>query len=721
MHWDPKRVDLNKLRAVAAPFGGPIALKRHEGKLLAVDQSNFKPTIQIYTSSGQELGVIPWNEGILVKMGWTNQERLVCILEDGIVLQYTVQGELVSRYSLGPEVASEGAFDALIFGSGLAVLTRQFQIFVLQDWDEPRSFKFPDPLLKSPPTAWTAIPPELSPRGQLELLIATASGTVLVVDSVKIEDMLLSNGPFTRLALSPSGKILASYNEKGDLWVTLVDFSQNFCDLEIGKGKPDQMAWCGNDSVCVFWPGLLLVVGPKGETLKYECDEFTHLVQEIDGLRVISQSVCELLQKVPPATEQVFSSGSISPGARLHDANDHFEQHSPAADEVIRSIKDNLSEAVDACLDAASFEFTPGEQRKLLKSASFGKCFLDFYNPDPFTNMCQTLRVLNAVRHYKIGIPLTYKQYLTIGPNVLIDRLINHHHHLLACRISEYLKIKVDRVLIHWACCKVKSSASDQDTARAIVEKLSQVPGIAYAEIASTAYRCRRTQLATSLLENEPRAANTVPLLLSMGQEDAALEKAIQSGDTDLVHLVLLQLQKAHPIAQEFFSIVLSKPVARDLFIAYSKQKDPGLLRELYRLQSRPQDLGLLEVKQAWKVADLDRRIGGLQTALSYFKAGKEAKFCHASTEEQIRLYLTQKELEGKHKTDFVDLSLGDTCYKLMLLGDAERAQSLAGAHKMDDRAYTWIRIKALSKMGDWEELENFAGKKSPVGYEPFA
>lgn len=33
-----------------------------------------------------------------------------------------------------------------------------------------------------------------------------------------------------------------------------------------------------------------------------------------------------------------------------------------------------------------------------------------------------------------------------------------------------------------------------------------------------------------------------VPLLLSIGEEDTALTKAIESGDTDLVYLVLLHI-----------------------------------------------------------------------------------------------------------------------------------------------------------------------------------
>ena len=46
----------------------------------------------------------------------------------------------------------------------------------------------------------------------------------------------------------------------------------------------------------------------------------------------------------------------------------------------------------------------------LRQAATFGKTFLDLYNPNDFVQMAQTLRVLNAARFYEIGIPLTYDQ-----------------------------------------------------------------------------------------------------------------------------------------------------------------------------------------------------------------------------------------------------------------------------------------------------------------------
>lgn len=46
-----------------------------------------------------------------------------------------------------------------------------------------------------------------------------------------------------------------------------------------------------------------------------------------------------------------------------------------------------------------------------MQAASFGKCFIDKFPAESFVHMCQDLRVLNAIRDYQIGIPLTFTQY----------------------------------------------------------------------------------------------------------------------------------------------------------------------------------------------------------------------------------------------------------------------------------------------------------------------
>lgn len=46
-------------------------------------------------------------------------------------------------------------------------------------------------------------------------------------------------------------------------------------------------------------------------------------------------------------------------------------------------------------------------------------------------------------------------RYNRLTPEALVDRLVYRHHHLLAIRIAEYLQVRTDKILIHWACAKV--------------------------------------------------------------------------------------------------------------------------------------------------------------------------------------------------------------------------------------------------------------------------
>lgn len=74
-------------------------------------------------------------------------------------------------------------------------------------------------------------------------------------------------------------------------------------------------------------------------------------------------------------------------------------------------VKNQLSVAVQQCIDAAAFEFDPEIQKMLIRAAQFGKGFVPDHVPDHYVHTCRWLRVLNAVRDPKVAIPLTYLQY----------------------------------------------------------------------------------------------------------------------------------------------------------------------------------------------------------------------------------------------------------------------------------------------------------------------
>ena len=152
---------------------------------------------------------------------------------------------------------------------------------------------------------------------------------------------------------------------------------------------------------------------------------------------------------------------------------------------------------MDECIEAASFEYVPETQKRLMRASSFGKGFLENYPASKHVDMNRSLRILNSIRDPKVGIPLTYEQYLTLGPNLLLQILCNRGHFGLAKSICDYLRLPSEQVLISWACSQVQSTQDNEIISRAIFDKFSEKPGISYAQVANEAYKNGRTKLAT--------------------------------------------------------------------------------------------------------------------------------------------------------------------------------------------------------------------------------
>lgn len=73
---------------------------------------------------------------------------------------------------------------------------------------------------------------------------------------------------------------------------------------------------------------------------------------------MISNDVCDFLQKVPEATDEVFRLGAGSPASVLLDAVEQLDQKSPKADDNIQLIRPNLTEAVDTCVSLSNDQTT---------------------------------------------------------------------------------------------------------------------------------------------------------------------------------------------------------------------------------------------------------------------------------------------------------------------------------------------------------------------------
>lgn len=726
MGWQ-QEVNLNAVTLTCASYGGPVAVMRDRSKLIKI-QGSGKPVISIYTSSGKLISSFAWNSGQLVQLGWSSTDDLLCVLEDGAVLMYDMFGTYQHTFGMGQEAQDKKVIEAKIFaspaGTGVAVLTSTYRIFLVNSVKEPKIRRLPEiPGAHIVPNTWAVVCEERHTRVLLARdcdFFSLIEGETMAVQQVV--DFGDDSTCIVAMAVSPRYAQLALLNDHGRLWIGSTDLRTRFRLYDTRNIKiPKQMIWCGLDCVVMNWESLVEVIGCYDDTLKYTYDTPVHLVQETDCARAITPVSHDLLQKVPQVVQDIFRINSTSPGSYLLEASKQFEKKSHRANEYIHLVKPRLSFAVHECIEAAGHEFDPNTQKMLIKAAQFGKSFICDYDPEKYVLMCRVLRALNAVRDPKIGLPITYEQLVDITLQSFIDILVRRRQYFLAIQIAKYLQMPdCSSILNHWAIYKVKQSQLDREqVAREIAEKLGRSPGVSYTEIAKKAADFGRTQLAIKLLDYEPRATLQVPLLLHLGQDRVALVKAIESGNTDLVYTVLLHLRENMPLGK-FQMEIRNFPLAQALYLKYCREHNRETLRDVYMQEDEHNAQAACFIRDSYDPKNSAIREASLVAAQESFKRARND--VHATLcEEQLKLNKYQRTLEEKFNKDFVNKSLHDTLYALLSMQEVKLADKLRSEYKVPDRRYWWLRVKVLAELRDWAELEKFSkSKKSPIGYEPF-
>ncbi|EFJ45438.1 hypothetical protein VOLCADRAFT_105988 [Volvox carteri f. nagariensis] len=454
---------------------------------------------------------------------------------------------------------------------------------------------------------------------------------------------LVAAGGAVHLEMSPDGACVALYTVRDNrLMVMSADLNRTLLELETGRDStpPVGMHWVGSDAVLLTWPDTAVLVGPYGDSVQWSFSEdIMAVISELDGCRLLLGRSSQLLLRrvpeccvqgmflVPSSGRTVFRPGATSPAAQLWDARALYDDQNPRCDKILRNIQDSgpafLPAAVSTCIQAAGHDINPVRQRALMRAAAYGRpfCSPDFPRQLMYGVACR-LRILSAVRDPRVGLPLTMKQLEALSLPVLVGRLISYRQWLLAYRIAE------EEVLVTWACAKISAASAanpggppveDEQLKDAIVSKLKCCPQVGYARLAEHALEVGRRHLALRLLEEERSAAKQVPLLLRLGAATAssstataggssraagrgsvaadvdregcvegsrdevlqrALRKAVESGDPDLVHLVLVGTYRSRPLP-EFWALVAPRHLARNLFIKYCKTKEPELLETI--------------------------------------------------------------------------------------------------------------------------------------------
>jgi len=718
------KVELYSDVFVNVPEGTSLVAGHHAGLTLVAD----KQTVYVLTASGEQLASWKWNNSPQICMGLTDEEDPIFVLEDGTVLIYSLFGTFKTSFSMGQDAKDMKILAARIFashsGTGVAVLTTTYRFYMVTSTQDPRVRKMYDIVELPHFTAWCPVAYErqsklLVGRGSELVLLSHTEMTVL---DVQVDGSPGSETSITKVAASPSQNQMAVVTDTGLLWIGNLTrkLSHHQLDSEVRY-----LAWCGEEAVFIsLASGLANLVHVSGHVEVLYGISPIAVIQECDGVRLLSRGFHDLIHKVAEPVHQIYKIGSMTPGAILLMASQAFNTKSHKADDYVRMIQARLDQAVSQCIAAAGFLFQPAHQKDLMRAAKFGNSFLQGFASETFYQQCQTLKLLNSVRHYKIGMPLTAAQLTNLSRPVLIDRLIARRLFPLALEICEYLKLNPgegrNRVLGHWACYKVETSTADEaDTARQVSSRLGLNADISYSDVAGRAAEVGKARLAVQLLEHEVRADKQVPLLLKLGQGAKALNKAIDSGDTDLIYHVILSLQEQHSTA-DFHMIIRGVDLGARLYNKYCRQYNNAALQSWLQQEDDWSSLARQSVVESYATGRIEARLSALVTAQDYYKKAR-SDFNLAATEETSKLLNHQSKLEEKLGRVYLNKSLHGTISQLLEEGETKLADKLRSEFKVSDRKYLWLRVRAYGKTKQWQELAALSkNKKSLIGFGPF-
>ena len=523
-------VSPNSQHVVGSSFGGPV---------LVLDNK----VLSVFSASGELITRQRWSSGPVLAAGWSDTEEAVFVVEDGTVLVYSMFGIFKSQFSMGEEAKLCKIISAKIFssirGTGVAVLTTNYNFYSVQSIVEPKVRKLQDfrtPGVQtniSTPNSWCPMARDKQER----LVVARDSDLVLLsvneLIELEVDIQTAQQAEVQFVATSPSQERICAVMDNGRVW--LGTKQRTITTAELGM-VPTDLAWCGEEAVLLAgFPSVLLHESGAMETIWLE-SSLLCVVQECDGARIIRQGGHDLIHKVNDAAERIFKIASPESGSLLLQASQKLKEKSHKADELLRMIKDDmmqLRQSVTQCISAAGALFCPEHQKELLSAAKFGTAFMEpGLTTKDFYNTCESLKILNNVRHKTVGIPLTMPQLEALGVKVLLDRLIARRLFAFAIKIAEFLKLAPgegrSRILLHWAMYKVEapSNKDEREIAAEINSRLNQDPEISYSDIAEIASNCGKTHLAEKLLDHEVRADKQVPLLMKMGKGGPALRFA---------------------------------------------------------------------------------------------------------------------------------------------------------------------------------------------------
>ncbi|AIN97288.2 vacuolar protein sorting complex subunit, putative [Leishmania panamensis] len=591
----------------------------------------------------------------------------------------------------------------------------------------------------------------------------------------------VEGGRVLGMCRSPTSRAVAFMMLDGSLYSTSSGFSEvsllRHTDVTLESFL--QMTWCGGH--CVAYLQRIQYGGALDEGEDCPCSLFLMnvdepdnndcisdlpfdacLLPEKDGAWVVSREKLFFLQVAPLAVQRVFSVASRAAGAMLVATYDEFMTGDASAVRMLRNLErasGALVEAVAECVAAAGFEFDAAQQKRLLRIAAFGRTFCSLCDSSAFVAMSKRLRVRNHLRLEPLGMIVTDQQLTDLGEARLLQRLTMCNEHQVAFCVAEAIGSDVKLVMLDWAMCRlarvsVHNKDEEREVAKQIVKKLKACSFTSFAELAQQAKVAGRGTAAVVLLDAEVNPSQQVTMLLSIGEPDMALKRAIHAADADLVFTVMVHMIRnrgstalasltAHKTTCDLLLQYVGVCEGSQQLMAECFNKHPRVqayfhlcsyFREEARLGhalSQSMESGSWEMLQECKGVDIQAAIVSTKRAVEHSPrsqptttafspiVGSGIPYPLSMIEErflqlQNNLLEEQTQLMNEYKDyRFLQGSAADTIRYAFEHGRTSVAQRLKTAFCVPEKMFQRCMLSAYLCTGQWELIDDMSGISS--------
>ena len=450
-------------------------------------------------------------------------------------------------------------------------------------------------------------------------------------------------------AISPSKKNIALYDTRGfiyffDSTLDVENYPRQKAEIKINEGLAQneiieyqlvmnyedgfQFSFCGEDSVILVGLRLIFLVHKNTHMIIYRITEynendalkgklFCKCISEFDGVRYLTNNGIYFISEVCKELVDICDPFSKSYSKKLIKSFQSYLNKSADCEIYLREIGKNLKNAINSLLIIAGNIIWVGEhpegglniekkdlQLFLLRAAQYGKNFIDKndFNFDNFYEICKNIRCVNNLRnHSTMPRLITLKEFQSLDPKDLIQKLMRNLNFSMALEICHFLGYRDKKIYQRYAASKIKkANKTGKDEEERIFnfldEKLKGIP-LSFIKLGKKAFKYHKNIIGMKFLEKEKSALAKIPQYIELEQWDEVLNIAENLYDYKVINIVLYKIFKKQTI-KDFIITVSLHPKLKSAIIEFLRNNYCEKMENYLMLNKNAEELFFFYLEQ---------------------------------------------------------------------------------------------------------------------------